>query len=89
MKPEPAVADYYQSGQGANGGITQPDLSEEWLPAELDSVQNESAVSEAAAFDQMSLTSLAELWDNEEDAIYDNWQDLREVEKRLRLALAL
>lgn len=31
-------------------------------------------------FEPMALASLTELWDNEEDAIYDNWKTLYEVE---------
>jgi len=33
-------------------------------------------------FDQMALASLSELWDNEEDAIYDNWRELYGAEQR-------
>jgi len=35
---------------------------------------------ELSHFDRMALASLAELWDNEEDAIYDNWKELYDVE---------
>jgi excisionase family DNA binding protein len=31
-------------------------------------------------FDRLSLVAMAELWDNEEDAIYDNWRELYGVE---------
>jgi excisionase family DNA binding protein len=34
---------------------------------------------EFSQFDRMALASLAELWSNEEDAIYDNWQELYDV----------
>jgi excisionase family DNA binding protein len=37
---------------------------------------------ELSHFDRMSLASLAELWDNEEDAIYDRWEELYGVEER-------
>src|SRR5947208_1195188 len=33
------------------------------------------------SFDQMALASLADLWDNEADAVYDNWQGLYGVKK--------
>lgn len=33
-------------------------------------------------FAQMALASLAELWDNEEDAVYDHWEELYGVEER-------
>jgi excisionase family DNA binding protein len=36
---------------------------------------------EADSFDRMALASLAELWDNEEDAIYDDWKELYGVEE--------
>lgn len=36
---------------------------------------------ELSHFDRMALASLAELWDNEEDAIYDDWKELYGVEK--------
>ena len=29
--------------------------------------------------DRMALASLAELWDNEEDAVYDHWRELYDV----------
>jgi len=32
-------------------------------------------------FDDLSLAALAELWDNEEDAIYDDWKTLYGVEE--------
>jgi hypothetical protein len=32
-------------------------------------------------FDRMALASLSGLWDNEEDAIYDNWKELYGVEE--------
>jgi heme exporter protein D len=31
--------------------------------------------------DRASLAAMAELWDNEEDAIYDNWRELYGVEE--------
>jgi excisionase family DNA binding protein len=31
---------------------------------------------EADHFDRLALASMAELWDNEEDAIYDDWRAL-------------
>lgn len=31
---------------------------------------------EVSPFDRLALATMAELWDNEEDAIYDNWRDL-------------
>ena len=36
---------------------------------------------ELSSSDRMALASLAELWDNEEDAIYDNWKELYGVEE--------
>lgn len=42
------------------------------------------ALQEAAEqthFDQLGLNSLAEVWDNEEDAIYDDWKELYGVEQ--------
>lgn len=33
-------------------------------------------------FDQLSLTTLHDLWDNEEDAVYDNWRELYGVQER-------
>ena len=33
-------------------------------------------------FDQMALTSLADLWNNEADAVYDNWKELYGVKQR-------
>ncbi len=38
-------------------------------------------VEELSSFDQVALASLAELWDNEEDAIYDNWKELYGVKE--------
>ena len=38
------------------------------------------AAEELSHFDRISLASLAELWDNQEDAIYDNWRELYGVE---------
>lgn len=32
-------------------------------------------------FDRLALASLAALWDNEEDAIYDDWQELYGLNK--------
>ena len=37
------------------------------------------ASEETDHFDQLALASMAELWDNEEDAIYDNWRTLYNV----------
>ena len=31
---------------------------------------------EASHFDQMALAAMTDLWDNEEDAIYDDWRTL-------------
>ena len=31
---------------------------------------------ESSHFDQMALAALADLWDNKEDAIYDDWRTL-------------
>jgi excisionase family DNA binding protein len=40
-------------------------------------VQPASAnVEELSAFEQAALASLADVWDNEEDAIYDRWKEL-------------
>ena len=33
-------------------------------------------IEESHHFDQMALAAMAELWDNEEDAIYDDWRTL-------------
>lgn len=35
---------------------------------------------EVSPFDRLALAAMAELWDNEEDAIYDNWRKLYGVE---------
>jgi excisionase family DNA binding protein len=37
---------------------------------------------ELSHFDRMSLAALAELWDNQEDAIYDDWKKLYGVAER-------
>lgn len=37
---------------------------------------------EWSRFERVALGSLAELWDNKEDSIYDNWKELYGVEKR-------
>ena len=37
---------------------------------------------ELSYFDRMALASMGELWDNEEDALYDNWKELYGVEER-------
>ena len=39
------------------------------------------AQSSAENFDRLALASLATLWDNEEDAIYDDWKELYGVEE--------
>jgi excisionase family DNA binding protein len=31
---------------------------------------------EKSSFDQLALASLADLWDNKADAVYDNWKEL-------------
>ena len=31
---------------------------------------------ESSSFDQLALAAMADLWDNEEDAIYDDWRTL-------------
>ena len=31
---------------------------------------------EAGSFDQLALAAMVDLWDNEEDAIYDDWRTL-------------
>jgi excisionase family DNA binding protein len=36
---------------------------------------------ELAHFDRLALSGLVELWDNEEDAIYDDWQKLYGIAK--------
>ncbi len=41
-----------------------------------------SKVEELSPFDRMALASLAELWDNEEDAVYDNWKELYGIAER-------
>ena len=38
----------------------------------------------ASPFDRLSLAAMAELWDNEEDAIYDNWRELYGVRDQER-----
>ncbi len=40
-----------------------------------------SEMEELSRFDRMALASLAELWDNEEDAVYDDWKELYGVEE--------
>ena len=40
-----------------------------------------SAVEELSHFDRMALASLAQLWDNDEDAIYDDWKELYGLEE--------
>lgn len=40
-----------------------------FAPAEDDAL-------DPAEFDRLALSSLAEVWDNDEDAIYDNWREL-------------
>ena len=37
---------------------------------------------EVDGFDRLSLTALHDLWDNDEDAIYDNWRELYGVSER-------
>lgn len=37
---------------------------------------------ELGRFERVALASLAELWDNEEDSIYDNWKELYGVQER-------
>ncbi len=39
-------------------------------------------VEDLGRFDRMALGSLAELWDNDDDAVYDNWKELYRVETR-------
>src|SRR5215208_5018139 len=34
---------------------------------------------ESSHFDQLALTGMADLWDNEEDAIYDDWRTLYSI----------
>ncbi|MCL6642167.1 MAG: helix-turn-helix domain-containing protein [Candidatus Bipolaricaulota bacterium] len=40
-----------------------------------------SEAAELSPFDRMALASLAELWDNEEDAVYDDWKELYSVKE--------
>jgi len=35
---------------------------------------------EVSPFDRLALAAMAKLWDNEEDAIYDDWRELYGVE---------
>jgi excisionase family DNA binding protein len=37
---------------------------------------------ELAGFDRTSLAALEEVWDNEADAVYDNWRELYGVPER-------
>src|SRR5215208_3634614 len=37
---------------------------------------------ESSHFDQLALTAMTDLWDNEEDAVYDNWRTLYGVAER-------
>src|SRR5215207_1197908 len=37
---------------------------------------------ESSHFDQLALAAMVDLWDNEEDAIYDNWRTLYNVTTR-------
>ena len=43
--------------------------------------EDESPADEARAFERMSLAAMADLWDNEEDAVYDDWRVLYGVPK--------
>ena len=36
---------------------------------------------ELSNFDQTALAAIADLWDNEEDAIYDHWKELYDVKE--------
>jgi len=35
----------------------------------------------SSAFDRLAIVALAELWDNEEDAVYDNWKEIYHVQQ--------
>jgi excisionase family DNA binding protein len=37
---------------------------------------------ESSHFDQLALAAMVDLWDNEEDAIYDNWRTLYGIAER-------
>jgi excisionase family DNA binding protein len=41
--------------------------------------QPKVAQEESSNFDQLALAAMADLWDNEEDAIYDDWRTLYNV----------
>src|SRR5262249_3493954 len=40
-----------------------------------------AAAANPSSFDQMALAALAGVWDNEADAIYDNWKELYGIKK--------
>jgi excisionase family DNA binding protein len=40
-----------------------------------------ASADDLSEFDRMAVASLAELWDNEEDAIYDDWKELYGVKE--------
>jgi excisionase family DNA binding protein len=39
-------------------------------------------VDEQGSFDRLALACLADLWDNEADAVYDDWRELYGVKER-------
>ncbi len=41
-----------------------------------------SDTEDLTSLEKTSLASLADLWDNQEDAIYDDWKELYGVKKR-------
>jgi excisionase family DNA binding protein len=53
---------------------------EDFERAAQPSPQNEAG--DSSHFDQLALTAMADLWDNEEDAIYDDWRTLYGVATR-------
>ena len=54
-------------------------------PGDLEHVAQPALATETEEhrhFEQLALAGLAQLWDNEEDAVYDNWQKLYAVAER-------
>jgi excisionase family DNA binding protein len=51
------------------------------MPEDIEQVAQPLTSSEGVSpFDRLALAAMAELWNNEEDAIYDNWRELYGIE---------
>ena len=61
---------------GSQYRLRADDLERAARPAAADEGEDSSQ------FDHLALVSMAELWDNEEDALYDNWRQLYGVRTR-------